>query len=248
MPTEMISCILATRNRPHFVEQALRCFAAQSYKNRELVVVDDGETSVRHLCLSLRNVRYIGLPQPTSTGAKLNIGIASAAGNILHKYDDDDYYHPKFLETAMAHMPTRGRDRAIVAWDCFLALEVGNPCIRFSGHGWKVGGTLCFTRKLWEKAQFRDLPQSVDSWFLKDHKKWARVIPVCAPEYYVVVRHGANTWTHFADGDTVEDYFQTLDPYHKPIEKIVAPQDREFYLALVNKISVPRPAASKRSR
>ena len=253
MSDELISCILATRNRPRFVEQALRCFEAQTHRNRELIVVDDGELNVRDLCLNRRHVRYIGLPQPTTTGMKLNIGIASASGNILQKYDDDDYYHPKFLETAVAHLPTRGRDCAIVAWDCFLALEVGDPRIRFSGHGWKVGGTLSFSRALWQRCPFRDVPRSVDSLFLSDHKESARVIPVCAHQYYVVVRHGANTWKYFSDGRTVEQYFSALEVYPKPIEKIVARRDREFYLALVKPVkltavSVLRPAGSKRSR
>ena len=234
MSNELISCILATRNRQRFIEQALRCFEAQTYRNSELIVIDDGDEPVRNACLGRRNVRYIGLPMPTSTGMKMNIGIASASGNILQKYDDDDYYHPKFLETAIAHMPVRGRDRAIVAWDCFLGLEVGDPRIRFSGHGWKVGGTLSFSRALWERKPFRDLPRSIDSWFLKDHKKSARVIPVCAPQYYVVVRHGANTWKYIDYGRPVEDYFKQLEEWPKPIEKVVARRDREFYLSLVN--------------
>ena len=76
----------------------------------------------------------------------------------FEKFDDDDYYHPGFLEMALAHLPVKNRDRSIVAWDCFLALERGDPQVRFSGHGWKVGATLCFTRALWERHPFRDLP------------------------------------------------------------------------------------------
>ena len=249
MPSERISCILATRNRPRFVEQALRCFESQTYRDRELVVVDDGDEPVRSACLNRRNVRYIGLPKATSTGAKLNIGIASASGGILQKFDDDDYYHPKFLETAMAHMPAHRRDRAILAWDCFLALTVGDPVIRFSGHGWKVGGTLCFTRALWERAPFRDIPRSVDSQFLDDHKRKAKVIPVCAAEYYMVVRHGSNTWKRFDDGQTVETYFRSMDEYPKSVEQVVAKRDREFYVSLTREaFSAARPSASKRSR
>ena len=59
MSDELISCILATRNRPQFVEQALRCFEAQTYRNRELIVVDDGELNVRDLCLNRHGVRYV---------------------------------------------------------------------------------------------------------------------------------------------------------------------------------------------
>lgn len=196
-------------------------------------MIDDGDSAIRELCLDHRRVRYIRLTAPATTGAKLNIGIASASGDILQKFDDDDYYHPRFLETALAHFPVKNRDRSIVAWDCFLALQLGDPQIRFSGHGWKVGATLCFTRALWERHPFRDLPRSVDSWFLEDHSRRAKVIGVCAADYFMVVRHGRNTWTHFSDGRRVEEYFRMLPPDPRPIEKIVGRRHREFYRKLV---------------
>ena len=127
----------------------------------------------------------------------------------------------------------KNRDRSIVAWDCFLALQLGDPQIRFSGHGWKVGATLCFTRALWERHPFRDLPRSVDSWFLKDHSRRAKVIGVCAADYFMVVRHGRNTWTHFSDGRPVEEYFRKLPPDPRPIEKIVGRRHRDFYRKLI---------------
>jgi glycosyltransferase involved in cell wall biosynthesis len=227
----MISCILATRNRPQFAAQAIRLFEDQTCRRAELIVIDDGDAPIRELCLDHRRVRYIRLPVPTSTGTKLNIGIASAAGDILQKFDDDDYYHPRFLETALAHLPKKNRDRSIVAWDCFLAVEKGDPQVRFSGHGWKVGATLCFTRALWERHPFRDVPRSVDSWFLKDHGR-AKVIRVCAADYFMVVRHGRNTWTHFSDGQRVEDYFRKLARDPRPVERIVSRRHAEFYRKL----------------
>jgi len=39
----LVSMILTTRDRPHFLRIALRCYAHQSYANRELIVVDDGD-------------------------------------------------------------------------------------------------------------------------------------------------------------------------------------------------------------
>ena len=34
--------VLTTRDRPRFLSIALRCYAAQTYPHRELIVVDDG--------------------------------------------------------------------------------------------------------------------------------------------------------------------------------------------------------------
>jgi len=56
----LISCVLVTRDRPGFFRQALRCFAAQRYPRKELVVVDDGETPVGELCNGAAGVTMSG--------------------------------------------------------------------------------------------------------------------------------------------------------------------------------------------
>jgi glycosyltransferase involved in cell wall biosynthesis len=228
---EVVSCILATRNRPAFVRQAIRCFLRQTYDRSELIVVDDGDLSVADLCSGLYRVRYVRLNEPTSLGSKLNIGVHHARGTIIQKLDDDDYYHNGFLERAVSSLPAVEQECSLVAWDCFLIILAGEAKVRFSGHGWAAGGTLCFHRKLWERANFRDVPYAVDHWFLKDQQP--RLIKVCAPELYILVRHGRNTWKTM-HGREVDAYFQRLEVYHKPLDILVEPLDRLFYWPLTN--------------
>ena len=228
---ELVSCILATRNRPAFLRQALRCFLRQTYDCSELIVVDDGEPSVADLCSGLYRVHYVRLDQPTSLGSKLNIGIQQARGSIIQKLDDDDYYHPEFLARAVSSFPTRDLTHCLVAWDCFLILLAGETKVRFSGHGWAAGGTLCFHRELWERANFRDMPSTVDAWFIKDHQP--TLVKVCAPELYILVRHGRNIWKTMRGGE-VDDYFRRLSIYPKPLDMLVEPLDRAFYRGLAN--------------
>src|SRR5690242_1130480 len=97
--TSPVSCILVTRDRPIFVGQALRCFAAQDYPAKELVVVDDGDAPVAGQCANAPHVKYIRLTSRTPTGTKLNIGIEAARGDVLQKLDDDDFYAPRFLSS-----------------------------------------------------------------------------------------------------------------------------------------------------
>src|SRR5215510_15017129 len=97
----LISCVLVTRDRPGFFRQALRCFAAQDYPNKEIVVIDDGESPVGALCGGVRGLTYVRLNSSTPTGTKLNVGVEIARGDILQKLDDDDYYAPGFLSTAL---------------------------------------------------------------------------------------------------------------------------------------------------
>lgn len=228
--TPVVSCILATHDRPTFVRQAIRCFLRQTYDQSELIVVDDGEQSVAELCSSLYRVRHIRLDSPTSLGSKLNIGVAHARGMIIQKLDDEDYYHPDFLRRAVDSLLGGDWEHHLVAWDCFLVLAVGEVSIRYSGHGWAAGGTLCFHRKLWQRGNFRDVLHAVDEWFMRDHS--SRIIRVCAPELYILVQHGSNTWKSIR-GKKVDRYFRQLRVYHKPLDALVEPIDLAFYNSLV---------------
>lgn len=228
---ELVSCILPTGNRNRFFAQALRCFTAQTYPHRELIVIDDGEVPVRRLCQGIPNVRYIRLDRHTLLGTKLNIGIENASGSMIQKLDDDDYYAPAFLETAVARMRRNRRTDSIVGWECFLLLLAGSSQLYFSGHGWLAGGTLSFRRSVWEKAPFRDVPKNEDFHFLEDHG--GPRLRVRLPEQYVLVRHGANTWKTFWNRVRVDSYVRSLEPYGKAIGDVVADDaSARFYARL----------------
>jgi len=227
--SRLVSCIMSTRDRREFIPEALRCFSRQTYQESELIVVDDGMKSVGDLCHGVPRVRHIQLYKPANTGTKLNIGIERARGDILQKIDDDDYYHPDFLKLAVARLPSRPSVRTLVAWDCFLVLLAGETQLRHSGHGWEAGGTFCFHRKLWELKPFRDVAKNEDYWFVNDHRPCIR--RVCAADYYMLVRHGRNTW-RLMSGKCVDSYFRSLPLYWKELEVVVPPEDLTFYRSL----------------
>lgn len=208
----LVSCIMATGGRRRFVPIALRCFARRTWRNAELVVVDDGERSVRSLCEGLPDVRYLRV-RPLPMGTKLNLGIEAARGGILQKIDDDDYYGPRFLAQAVRHLEGRDPERTLVTRCCFLTLVGTSPVLRHSGHGWTPGGGFCFARELWRKTPFQDRPTSCDTHLLRDHRP--EVVRICDAAQYVVVRHGANTWNRLLLKEqgvelTPDEYFRTL--------------------------------------
>jgi len=227
----LVSCVMATGDRPDFVRQAIRCFLRQTYLNAEMVVVDDGRESVEELCEGIVNVRHVRCPGPMNLGAKLNLGIENARGDIIQKIDDDDYYGAVFLEQAVGELAGVAPGEGLVAWCCFLVLLPGEDHPRFSGHGWAAGASLSFHRKLWERTPFRDVPKEVDKCFLED--AGVEVRRVCAPESLLVVRHDDHTWKDLPDETSVEDYFRRMPVYPRPVSEVVEPIDRPFYRDLV---------------
>jgi len=228
----LVSCILVTRNRPRFLPQALRCFRRQSYRNAELILVDDSDESMERLCAKVPSLQYIRLSRPTPSGTKLNIGIQAARAPIIQILDDDDFYGPGFVASSVSHLPKSVN--SVVTRCCFLVLLRGDPVLRHSGHGWKPS-SFCFHRALWEKRPYRDLKRSCDSWFLYDHNP--RLVRICDIEQYMVVRHGANTWNTVNGGQSADAYLSGCEPYGKRLKELLPREDARFYRSLVTSSS-----------
>lgn len=223
-----ISCILPTKDRPGFLAQAIRCFLRQSYPDRELIIVDDGFESSENIVTPDKRITYLRLSAPTSLGKKLNLGINNAQGGIIQKLDDDDYYHPEFLDTTIEALMEMNSSQAVAAFDSFLVLLTDTGELKYSGKGWAAGGTLCFYRSMWEHHNFRDITAGEDWFFLKDAEP--EQIKVTNPELYILVRHNyGHTWNRMGEED-VTDWFRKQITYNKTLKECIPfDEDRLFY-------------------
>jgi glycosyltransferase involved in cell wall biosynthesis len=238
LPT--ISCILATKDRPGFLAQAIKYYRRQTMKDSELIVVDDSVQYHEPSPGRNSNIKYIFLKTPTSLGMKLNIGVEAASGTVIQKLDDDDYYHSRFLDETSSALNIAGSE-SIVALDRFLVLPLGSHTLYYSGPGWFAGGTLCFHRTAWRQTPFQDLPRRVDVSFLEDHPTLNRV-RITNPVLYILVRHDANTWNEMvsetvvptltSEKEDVTAYFKRCEPYPKQLSQVVEADDYSFYETL----------------
>jgi glycosyltransferase involved in cell wall biosynthesis len=96
----LVSIIIPTRDRPEMLIRAIKSIACQTYKNIELIVVDDGaedalEETIRKeiegkmVYRVLRNARKLG-----AAGAR-NTGFFASKGEFVGFLDDDDEWLPK---------------------------------------------------------------------------------------------------------------------------------------------------------
>jgi len=245
----LVSCIMATKNRPLFLKQALKYFQQQTYKNSELIVVDDSLEPCESLLPRDPRFRYVRTAE-TVLGEKLNIGIRHSSGDIIQKLDDDDYYHPHFLETTVSTVLRSGHKDAVVAMGAFLVLVVGHPHLYSAGDGWFAGGTFCFFREAWDAHPFRNLSWREDVAFLEDHPQLQK-FPISNPELYVLVRHGNHTWNTIKMDSPVlpsevglnpTQFFSSRSPYPKSVSQILPPDDVRFYCQLAEAVSASAPS------
>ncbi len=100
----LVSCLMATYDRLSLAKYAILSFAAQTYPEKELIVVSDGPARFRDsleryvAALGLARVRFLDAgPERLTLGRLRNLSVDAAAGEIVCQWDDDDYSHPERL-------------------------------------------------------------------------------------------------------------------------------------------------------
>src|SRR5260370_34619653 len=110
MPAPLVSCILPTRNRRRFLNQAISYFLRQEYEPRELIVLDDGEDDVSDVPPQDERVRYVRFDRRLPLGEKRNRGCAVARGALIANWDDDDWIAPSRLRLQVEQLLAAGAE------------------------------------------------------------------------------------------------------------------------------------------
>ena len=101
-----VSVLTSTANRARFMPRLIEMYKAQLYPHEDMewIILDDGEESVEEFFteLCLPNIRYIRSEVRQTMGTKLNRLIYQARGDIMIVMDDDDYYPPERVASAVA--------------------------------------------------------------------------------------------------------------------------------------------------
>lgn len=97
----MVSILLPTFNRPRYLSEALASALHQSYRNLQVIVVNDGGQDVSDIINSYNEPRLIFINRKENRGKafSLNQALARAEGKYIAYLDDDDIYYPHHIET-----------------------------------------------------------------------------------------------------------------------------------------------------
>ncbi|MEA2475729.1 MAG: hypothetical protein QOE06_3644 [Thermoleophilaceae bacterium] len=95
-----ISVIIPTRDRPERLREALDSLVAQTTKDFEVVVVNDGGSDVALVLGEFPGLRIRQVRRETRNGrgAAVNEGVRAARGALIAYLDDDDVFLPHHLE------------------------------------------------------------------------------------------------------------------------------------------------------
>lgn len=103
----MITVLMPLYNGELYVRQAIESILNQSYRNLELLIIDDGSTDAGlNIITHMRDDRIVLLRNPSNIGvaATLNRGLEAARGRYIARMDADDISLPDRLERQVRFM------------------------------------------------------------------------------------------------------------------------------------------------
>ena len=124
-PAPRVSVVIPTYNRVAMLRRAIDSVLAQTVRDFELIVVDNGsrdgtEEMVRNI--PDPRVRLVRRPRPEGPARARNAGIAVARGEWVAFLDDDDEWLPEKLERQMARVEQESDPKIAIVY-CSFYLE-----------------------------------------------------------------------------------------------------------------------------
>ncbi|MBP3597206.1 MAG: glycosyltransferase family 2 protein [Clostridia bacterium] len=108
----LISIILPAYNSEKTIEVAINSVMAQTYKNFELLIIDNGsKDNTFEICNKFQDekIKYIKLEEANVSNAR-NIGIENALGEYITFIDSDDKFDKNFLQIMISKIQKTNSD------------------------------------------------------------------------------------------------------------------------------------------
>jgi len=199
--SSLISCVCVTRKKPELLQRSIDCFLAQTYPNKELIILYEDD--------DVATERFIGKGFPTESGIRLfrvsaypkmalgelrNVAIQAAMGELICQWDDDDWYHRCRLEEQYNMLFQEGRHGSILTqWLVYDGLTETSYISNV--RPWE-GSILCRKSVLQQKA-YEDKPLGEDTATIEYLVSMDSLHLIDGmPGLYIYVYHGNNSWDY----------------------------------------------------
>jgi len=113
LKNSLVSCLTATRGRFSVLRDAVACFIAQDYQNKEMIILNNHPTPI--VC-NLPGVRVYNEPKyPTLGHCRVRL-LELATGELVRTWDDDDLYLPWCISQGVEHLGTNAAWKPRYLW------------------------------------------------------------------------------------------------------------------------------------
>jgi len=177
---EKVSIVLPTYNGAKYLRQSIDSCLRQTYKNIELIIVDDGsmdETPQVIRSYEDERIKYIRHDKNMRLPYALNTGFAMATGEYLTWTSDDNYYAEDAIESMVSFLRINAEIDLVYADYCLI--NDGGTVLRFVSVGPNedlkeyncIGSCFLYRRKVYEVLG----GYNPDAILVEDYEYWIRV-------------------------------------------------------------------------
>lgn len=234
-----ISVIVAVYNTEKYLDRCIESLLNQTYKNIELVIVEDCSTDSSRKLLKKykenKNIKVFYNRENRGLSYSRNYGLKKSTGDFIGYIDSDDYVEPDYYEKLMSSIKDNKSD--ITICDIKLVDEQTNKIQRckcyandfdvYSVVNNGFAASACnklFKRKNIEKYPFAEGKVNEDIAVVIPTVIQAKKISYADTCYFYVQRGGSIQNSKFSD-----KRFDIFDGVKTTLERIKNEQDYEFY-------------------
>lgn len=227
----MISVLMLTYNRENLVRRAIESILAQTYKDFEFIIVDNGSSDKSgeisdEYAKNDERIRVIHRERGTISAGR-NTALDAAKGDYIAFIDDDDFTEPDYLEFLLKLITENDADMSICgaadkAFDEKLVMNAEQALIELM---WRKRYNVAFPAKMFRrelinKYRFPEDAKYDDIALMYKVMASAEKIAYHGIPKYTFYRHDNNNsaWTtnhNLLDAKTLDEY---LDSYHARTE------------------------------
>lgn len=201
----LVSCLCISQDRPDYLRKAISCFVAQTYVNKELIVVSrqyDPEYEEIISGVPGGVVKYYGLRNEATLtlGELRNYSIGRSSGDFFCIWDDDDWYHPARIEKQVQGILDGKKSGTILPY-CLVFDKVNGDAYLSPPTFMHPASIMCRKDMIGQQDLYTHLNKREDVFFRNNLVEKRMLYPVIAPVLYIYVYHTGNTCdaAHFSE-------------------------------------------------
>lgn len=153
MNTAKVSIIIPVYNGANFLDSAIESALNQTYKETEIIVVNDGSTdqgeTKRIAEKYLGRIRYFE-KENGGVASALNLGLSQMTGDYFSWLSHDDYYHPDKILKSVEEIEKA--NAPCVVMTNYVMHDLTNNCKSFSELKKSIPGIVSFDREVYQYA------------------------------------------------------------------------------------------------
>ena len=212
--SKLVSIVLPVYNGARFLRQSIDSCLQQTYRNIELIVVDDGSKDNSVDIVKSYNDERIKLVRHETNRklpAALNTGFKQTSGFYLTWTSHDNYYAPTAIAEMVDFLEQNPDTHFVFVDDYFV--DEANQCLGVVVRGpieqlateSCLGGGFLYTRTVYEKVG----PYNERTFLAEDYDYWLRVsayftVAHLAQPLYYYRQHPGSLTSRYGGGETIE--------------------------------------------